>query len=93
MTAIRRVRRASHKLSMAEILEIFTATGRQPLRFTAYDGSSAGDDDAELGLGSSDATRRHLPGRPRPANSALPARTYRVTCRPTACIPAIPTSY
>ncbi len=50
MTAIRESARASHKLSMAEVLAIFTATGRQPLKFTAYDGSSAGDDDAELGL-------------------------------------------
>ena len=50
MTAIRESTRASHKLSMAEILEIFTASGQQPLKFTAYDGSSAGDDDAELGL-------------------------------------------
>jgi cyclopropane fatty-acyl-phospholipid synthase-like methyltransferase len=38
------------KLSMAEILEIFAATGRQPLKFTAYDGSSAGSEDAVLGL-------------------------------------------
>ncbi|ORA72125.1 SAM-dependent methyltransferase [Mycobacterium heidelbergense] len=35
---------------MAEILEIFTATGRQPLKFTAYDGSTAGSEDAVLGL-------------------------------------------
>ncbi|BBZ42028.1 class I SAM-dependent methyltransferase [Mycobacterium conspicuum] len=50
MTAIRESARASHKLSMAEILQIFTATGQQPLKFTAYDGSCAGDDDADLGL-------------------------------------------
>lgn len=37
------------KLSLAQILEIFAA-GDLPLRFTAYDGSSAGPDDAELGL-------------------------------------------
>ncbi|MFY1621096.1 class I SAM-dependent methyltransferase, partial [Micromonospora sp. WMMD736] len=37
------------KLSLAEILEIL-ASGQLPLRFTAYDGSSAGPDDAELGL-------------------------------------------
>ncbi len=43
-------RAATGKLSMAEVLEIFTATGRHPLKFTAYDGSSAGNDDAELGL-------------------------------------------
>ncbi len=42
---------APGKLSLAEILEIFTAGGGElPLKFTAYDGSSAGPDDAELGL-------------------------------------------
>jgi hypothetical protein len=43
-------RTTTGKLSMAEILEIFTATGGQPLKFTAYDGSTAGDEDAVLGL-------------------------------------------
>ncbi|MGH3958232.1 class I SAM-dependent methyltransferase [Mycobacterium sp.] len=38
------------KLSLAEILAILTDSGRQPLRFTAYDGSTAGPDDAVLGL-------------------------------------------
>src|SRR6516164_6145421 len=38
------------KLSAAEILEIFTATGRRPMQFTAYDGSTAGSEDAVLGL-------------------------------------------
>ncbi|SFR70352.1 cyclopropane-fatty-acyl-phospholipid synthase [Agromyces sp. CF514] len=37
------------RLSLAEILEIF-AGGRLPLRFTAYDGSSAGPADAALGI-------------------------------------------
>lgn len=37
------------KLSLAEILEAF-AGRRLPLRFTAYDGSSAGPPDAALGL-------------------------------------------
>jgi cyclopropane-fatty-acyl-phospholipid synthase len=37
------------KLTLAQILEIFT-DGRLPLRFTAYDGSSAGSPDAPLGL-------------------------------------------
>ncbi|RAV06802.1 SAM-dependent methyltransferase [Mycolicibacterium sp. GF69] len=37
------------KLTLAEILEIF-AGGNLPLRFTAYDGSSAGPEDAALGL-------------------------------------------
>jgi cyclopropane-fatty-acyl-phospholipid synthase len=38
------------KLTMAEVLAIFTTGGQQPLRFTAYDGSTAGPDDAVLGL-------------------------------------------
>ena len=37
------------KLTLAEVLEIF-AGGRLPLRFTAYDGSSAGPADAPFGL-------------------------------------------
>ena len=50
MTTTRERNRTSGKLSMAEIVEIFTATGQHPLKFTAYDGSTAGNDDAELGL-------------------------------------------
>ena len=38
------------KLTLAEILEIFAGGGRIPLRFTAYDGSAAGPDDAGIGL-------------------------------------------
>jgi cyclopropane-fatty-acyl-phospholipid synthase len=38
-----------NKLPLAEILEIF-AGGRLPLRFTAYDGSSAGPQDAAFGV-------------------------------------------
>lgn len=38
------------RLSIAEVLAIFTATGGQPLKFSAYDGSTAGCNDAELGL-------------------------------------------
>ena len=41
---------APGKLSLAEILEILTAGGDLPLKFSAYDGSTAGPDDAELGL-------------------------------------------
>lgn len=41
---------APGKFKLAEILEIFTAGGELPLKFTAYDGSSAGPDDASLGL-------------------------------------------
>ena len=37
------------KLTLAEILESFAA-GRLPLKFSAYDGSTAGPDDAEFGL-------------------------------------------
>ncbi|BBX28836.1 class I SAM-dependent methyltransferase [Mycolicibacterium alvei] len=37
------------KLNLAEILEIF-ASGSQPLKFTAYDGSASGPVDATLGL-------------------------------------------
>ena len=38
------------RLTLAEILEILTAGEDMPLKFTAYDGSSAGPEDAELGL-------------------------------------------
>ena len=38
------------KLTLAEILEMLTAGDDLPLKFTAYDGSSAGPADAELGL-------------------------------------------
>ena len=38
------------KLTLAEILEVFASGNQLPLKFTAYDGSSAGPDDAELGL-------------------------------------------
>ncbi|MCI4674332.1 class I SAM-dependent methyltransferase [Candidatus Mycolicibacterium alkanivorans] len=41
---------APGKLSLAEILEIFTAGDGLPLKFSAYDGSTAGPEDAELGL-------------------------------------------
>src|SRR5689334_10896343 len=37
------------RLTLAEILEIF-ASGQIPLKFTAYDGSTAGPEDATLGL-------------------------------------------
>jgi cyclopropane-fatty-acyl-phospholipid synthase len=38
------------KLSLAQILAIFAESGQRPLKFTAYDGSSAGPDDAVLGV-------------------------------------------
>ena len=37
------------RLTLAEILKIFAA-GQLPLKFTAYDGSTAGPEEAELGL-------------------------------------------
>jgi cyclopropane-fatty-acyl-phospholipid synthase len=38
------------RFTLAEVLEIFVPDGSQPLKFSAYDGSTAGSDDAELGL-------------------------------------------
>ncbi|MGW0159990.1 class I SAM-dependent methyltransferase [Mycobacterium sp. NPDC003323] len=49
MTTFKDQSHGQRKLSLAEILEIF-ASGRLPLKFTAYDGSSSGPDDAEVGL-------------------------------------------
>jgi cyclopropane-fatty-acyl-phospholipid synthase len=40
---------SSNKMTLAEILEVF-AGGRLPLRFTAYDGSTTGPEDAQMGL-------------------------------------------
>jgi cyclopropane-fatty-acyl-phospholipid synthase len=40
---------SSNKMTLAEVLEVFAA-GRLPLRFTAYDGSCAGPEDAPMGL-------------------------------------------
>jgi cyclopropane-fatty-acyl-phospholipid synthase len=39
----------ARKLTLAEILQIFAA-GQLPIKFSAYDGSTAGPDDAGLGL-------------------------------------------
>jgi len=38
------------KLSLAQILEVVTAGNGLPLKFKAYDGSSSGPEDAQLGL-------------------------------------------
>lgn len=38
------------RLSLAEVLEVLATDGHLPLRFTAYDGSIAGPEDAPLGL-------------------------------------------
>ncbi len=43
-------RTTTGKLSMAEVLAMLTTSGREPLKFTAYDGSIAGCEDAQLGL-------------------------------------------
>jgi cyclopropane-fatty-acyl-phospholipid synthase len=51
MTTFKEQARTTGKLSLAQILEIVTADGgRSPLKFTAYDGSTAGPDDATVGL-------------------------------------------
>jgi cyclopropane-fatty-acyl-phospholipid synthase len=44
-----RSRNDLRKLSLAEILEIFIG-GQRPVKFSAYDGSATGPDDATLGL-------------------------------------------
>jgi cyclopropane-fatty-acyl-phospholipid synthase len=49
-TTNERNRATAGKLSLAEILELFAATGHHPLKFTAYDGSCAGSEEAVLGL-------------------------------------------
>jgi cyclopropane-fatty-acyl-phospholipid synthase len=50
MTTFKEPSTRTGRLSLAEILEIFTAGSEVPLRFTAYDGSSAGPENATLGL-------------------------------------------
>jgi cyclopropane-fatty-acyl-phospholipid synthase len=50
MTTFKEQTRTSGKLSLAQILAIFAEGSQRPLRFTAYDGSTAGADDAALGL-------------------------------------------
>lgn len=49
MTTFKEVRSQDRKLTIAEILEILS-DGMLPLRFTAYDGSAAGPEDAPYGL-------------------------------------------
>jgi cyclopropane-fatty-acyl-phospholipid synthase len=41
---------ANQRMSLAEIVAVFADNGPQPLKFTAYDGSTAGPDDAALGV-------------------------------------------
>lgn len=48
-TQAKNARGENGKLSLAEILELMAA-GDLPLRFSAYDGSTAGPENAELGL-------------------------------------------
>jgi cyclopropane-fatty-acyl-phospholipid synthase len=40
----------THKMSLAEILAVLADSGQQPLKFTAYDGSTAGPENAALGV-------------------------------------------
>lgn len=41
---------ATGKLSLADVLAVLTRGATESLRFTAYDGSSAGAEDAQLGM-------------------------------------------
>ena len=50
MTTFKEQTRTTGKLGLAQILAIFAEGSQQPLRFTAYDGSTAGPDDATVGL-------------------------------------------
>lgn len=50
MTTVKDPRTIAGRLTLAEVLQIFSEGGEVPLRFTAYDGSTAGPADAELGL-------------------------------------------
>ncbi|OMC07863.1 cyclopropane-fatty-acyl-phospholipid synthase [Mycolicibacter heraklionensis] len=45
-----RVRAPAGRMTLAQVLETLATDGHLPLRFTAYDGSSAGPEDAPLGL-------------------------------------------
>ncbi|OBI08650.1 cyclopropane-fatty-acyl-phospholipid synthase [Mycolicibacter heraklionensis] len=45
-----RVRAPAGRMTLAQVLETLATDGHLPLRFTAYDGSSTGPDDAPLGL-------------------------------------------
>ena len=53
---------ATGKLSLAEILAVFFGGATESLRFTAYDGSSAGVDDAASGDGPADSPWNDLSG-------------------------------
>ena len=46
----RQRRRTTSKLNLAQVVEALAANRRLPLKFTAYDGSTAGPADATLGL-------------------------------------------
>jgi cyclopropane-fatty-acyl-phospholipid synthase len=50
MTTFKENSAEAGKLSLAEILQIFAEGGRLPLKFTAYDGSTAGPEDAAFGM-------------------------------------------
>jgi cyclopropane-fatty-acyl-phospholipid synthase len=56
----------NRKLSLAETLALFTEAGKPPLKFTPYDGSSAGPDDAALGVDLLTRTALRISARPSP---------------------------
>ena len=92
MTTTASACRTTAKLTLAEILEIFAAGDELPLKFTAYDGSSAGPDDADARARPADAARHHLPRHRARRSGAGPRLRRRATWSRTACIPAIPTT-
>ncbi|HEU0190462.1 MAG TPA: class I SAM-dependent methyltransferase [Mycobacterium sp.] len=50
MTTYKEQAGTTGRLSLAEVVQVLAADGRLPLKFTAYDGSTSGPDDATLGL-------------------------------------------
>ena len=79
----------ARKLTLAEILEIF-AGGQLPLKFSAYDGSTAGPDDAELGFGPADPARHHVSGHRTRRSGAGPRLRRPATSNSTVCTRVIP---
>ncbi len=86
MTILRPKSDTVRKLSLAEIVET-VSDGDIPLRFTAYDGSATGPEDAPYGLHlNSERGTTYLATAP--ATSVWPAPTSPATSRPSASTPA-----